>query len=146
MVKQAAADQADINKLMAKWLVTRGPLPGTGEAPRYGDFSGLGDYRELVERVRSAEEEFQALPAAVRDRCRNDPGEFLAILYSAERTEEFKELLALGLEEKRLPMSVRLTDEQVSDLAQAVAGAGVEGGTEGTPQAEKSAPERSSKA
>lgn len=116
--KQAAAEEADVNAIMAKWLVHRGPLPGTGRQPMYGDFTGMTDYHQAVERIRSVSDEFSRLPAAVRDRCRNDPGEFLAICFSPERTEEFEQLKALGLAEHELPMAVRLTDVQVSELAQ----------------------------
>lgn len=117
MTKQAPKAETDINEILRGWLVNRGPVPGNGREPRYGDFTGLGDYHQAVEQIRTAEEEFSKLPSKVRDRCKNDPGEFLAIVFSPERTEEFEELRSLGLAEHELPMAVRLSDEQVSELA-----------------------------
>lgn len=117
MTKQASKEDADINAVLRRWLVHRGPLPGNGQEPRYGDFSGVGDFHSALERVRTAESEFAELPAKVRGRCLNDPGEFLAIVFDPARAEELDELRKLGLVEERIPQTVRLSDDQVAGLA-----------------------------
>lgn len=76
LVQQHFVDEVDINTIMRRYGVTRElPLgPATGI---YGDFTGISDYESAVERVEGARERFMKLPASVRERFRNDPGELI---------------------------------------------------------------------
>ncbi|QKI28929.1 VP3 [Kummerowia striata gokushovirus] len=75
--KDSFKDETDINKIMAKYLAT-GQLPHLArQDPRYGDFSDVGTYQEAMDVVLLAREQFDALPAAVRAECLNDPMIFL---------------------------------------------------------------------
>lgn len=90
-VQQHFAEEVDINTIMRRYGVTRElPLgPATGI---YGDFTGIADYADAVERVRGAQERFMALPADVRERFDNDPANLIAAAESmpeAEFTEMF---------------------------------------------------------
>lgn len=43
---------------------------------RYGDFSEVTDYREALDLVKSAQEEFNQIPSDIRKRFDNNPGKF----------------------------------------------------------------------
>lgn len=74
--QQAHTEASDINVMIRKH--TRGdPILGTGKTPTYGDFSTGLSFHESLIRIQGAQEDFDALPAAVRDACANDPGNFL---------------------------------------------------------------------
>jgi len=62
----------DINEIVRQFGLT-GQLPENPLPPQYGDFSEVLDYHGALNAVRRSEEAFQALPAALRDRFRNDP-------------------------------------------------------------------------
>lgn len=91
MVKDAEREQADINSIIAKWIKT-GSTVQPGVHAKYGDFTGVVDFHEAVNRVKEAEESFLRLPIAVKRACDQDPGKFLDLVYSAETREELEEL------------------------------------------------------
>lgn len=99
MTKQAQAMDTDINAIVARHVAHGAPFFPDGRAT-YGDFSGVGDYHSALNRLKSAQDEFGQLPAAVRDHCRNDPGEFLSMVYDPERRPELEKL---GLVEAAVP-------------------------------------------
>jgi len=97
--QQHFKDECDINTILTKFNVT-GLLPENPLPPRYGDFSGIGDYHGALRAVRRAEDEFNALPAGLRARFDNDPAlliDFLAL--EANRAEA----IDLGLIPKPVP-------------------------------------------
>lgn len=71
------APGANINELVQSFGVTDGGiLPGTqgNVDPRlYGDFTDVPDLRTALDRIRSAQQAFAALPAPMRTRFNNDP-------------------------------------------------------------------------
>lgn len=91
LTRQSEKDQADINKLMARYEKT-GVLPPMREGGVFGlDVSEVPDYREAVDMVRRADEFFMQYPAAVRSEFRNDPAVFLDFVMdpaNAKRAEE----------------------------------------------------------
>lgn len=93
--KQASKDACDINAIMRRYHRTGMVDHLSGRTPIYGDFSEVGDYLDSMERVRAAQDAFDALPSAIRDACGNDPAELLDMATNPARAEEFE---ALGLE------------------------------------------------
>lgn len=90
-------DECDINVLMRKYQQS-GILPGDRERFRYGDFHHLPDFMEAMNTVALANEAFAALPATLRKRFGNDPGEFVEFCQDPENAAE---LVRLGLAEER---------------------------------------------
>jgi len=91
--KQSFRDECDINTLMRRYERS-GVLPnGVGNA-RYGDFSAVGDFMEAQNLILRSQAQFRALPSRVRDRFRNDAGEFLRFVNDKRNYDEAK---ALGL-------------------------------------------------
>lgn len=99
MTKQSMAAEVDINNIIKRWLRT-GVAPVTGQKPLYGDFTGMVDFHSAMNRIRTAEADFMALPSAVRKHVDNDPGKFLEMVYDPERHDE---LVELGLVPDRDP-------------------------------------------
>lgn len=74
---QSDKDAADINNIMRRFETT-GALPNMiRQEPAYGDFSNAVDYRESLDIVMKAREQFANLNAKIRARFENDPAQFL---------------------------------------------------------------------
>lgn len=90
--KQSFRDECDINNIMAKYRRT-GVLPTLiKENPMWGDFSNPVDFQEAQNIVIKAVEQFQNLPAHVRERFNNDPQKFLEFTHKKENKEEMGRL------------------------------------------------------
>nr|WAE43555.1 MAG: internal scaffolding protein [Microviridae sp.] len=76
MAVQSAADECDINTIVRRFGLS-GQLPSGLNAPQYGDFLGVSDFHSAVNAVMAAEDSFLQLPAEVRSRFQNDPGQFV---------------------------------------------------------------------
>lgn len=99
--KQADAQDADINNLVARYMRT-GQTRGTSELPRYGDFSSGLDFHAVLMRIREAQDQFMDLPAPVRRLCDNDPGKFLDMVFE-ETGEGLKHLVEAGFAPELAP-------------------------------------------
>ena len=92
--KQYFKEECDINTILKKYATT-GVLPEMiKQNGVYGDFSQATDYQESLNQVMMANEQFAALPAAVRERFANDPVKFLEF---AEDPKNGKEMVGMGL-------------------------------------------------
>lgn len=90
--KQAEADAADINKIMAKYQKT-GILPHlNNRVPTYGDFSEVTDYQDALNTVMRAEAAFMALPSSVRAKFDNDPARFLDFTQDPANLDALREM------------------------------------------------------
>jgi len=96
LAQQHFKDECDINNILRQFNVT-GLLPQQTLSPRYGDFSGIGDYHTALNRVIAAQDEFEALPAQIRARFNNDPAQLIEFLENSDNRPEAEEL---GLVEK----------------------------------------------
>jgi phage internal scaffolding protein len=96
LAQQHHKDECDINTILEKFNIT-GLLPESPLSPRYGDFTGIGDYHTALNRVIAAQDEFEALPAQIRARFDNDPAQLIEFLENSDNRSEAEEL---GLVEK----------------------------------------------
>ena len=96
LAQQHFKEECDINTILQKFNIT-GLLPQTPLSPRYGDFSGIGDYHTALNRVIAAQDEFDALPAQIRARFENDPSKLIEFLENENNRPEAERL---GLVEK----------------------------------------------
>jgi len=102
--KQSLSEQTDINKIVGKFRTTGVVTHIQLGTPVYGDFSSGVQYHEAVEKVRSAQALFDSLPARIRHRVHNDPGELIAFVEDPANADELREL---GL---RKPVSAKPVD------------------------------------
>lgn len=77
LTQQQFKDETDINVLLRRFAVT-GEMPEGVRMPTYEDFSDVDDFHTAANAIAVAREAFDAMPAEVRYRFRNDPGEFVA--------------------------------------------------------------------
>lgn len=89
---QADRDDADINKIIARFNKS-GVLPPTmkGE-PFYGDASDFDDLQGALLKVKAADELFMQYPAELRERFDNDPVKMLDFLADEGNRKEAEEL------------------------------------------------------
>jgi len=88
---QSQRDEADINVIVRNFGIT-GKLPTGVRVPTYGDFTGVEDYRDALDAVRSAEESFNAMPAELRKRLDHDPARFVEWCTDPSNLEEMRKL------------------------------------------------------
>lgn len=85
--KQSMKAECDINNIMARYIKT-GVVNHVNEfGAQYGEVPSVS-FHEAVNLVRQAQETFDALPAQLRKRFSNDPGEFLAFFEDEKNREE----------------------------------------------------------
>lgn len=99
MTKQSDALATDVNAIIKKWI-THGVAPMVSGRPTYGDFTNVGDYHGAMNKVLEAQNQFNALPSAVRAHVENDPGKFLELIFDPNRTDELE---SLGLIPESVP-------------------------------------------
>lgn len=85
---QSAKPDSDIN-LIVKRMAKTGTMPITARVPTQGDFSEqVRDYHTAMNMIRTAQQEFNKLPAKIRGRFENDPQQLMDYLSDPENTEE----------------------------------------------------------
>lgn len=100
MTQQQFKDEADINRLVDRFLRT-GEVPPVDGRAMYGDFIDVPDgYQAALNAVIEAQAGFDALPSKTRQRFNNDPAELLSFLQDPKNLDEAVEL---GLLEKPVP-------------------------------------------
>lgn len=107
LAQQHFKDECDINNILKQFNVT-GMLPNQPLSPRYGDFTGISDYKTAIDRVIAAEEEFMALPAQLRARFDNDPENLITFLDNEENRSEAEKL---GLLEPKQDLNAPAVEE-----------------------------------
>ncbi|WNK14351.1 MAG: internal scaffolding protein [Microvirus sp.] len=106
---QSARDECDINTIVNRFGLT-GKLPDDVRAPQSGDFTGVSSYQEALNILREAQASFMEMPANVRSRFENDPGQFVAF---CDDPANLPEMDRLGLVKKPLPVPAPLRVEVV---------------------------------
>lgn len=77
---QSEKDACDVNWIVAKCKRT-GMMSNMRTTPvKYGDFSSAVDYHDSILRAQEAEATFMSLPAVIRARFSNDPGQLIDFL------------------------------------------------------------------
>jgi phage internal scaffolding protein len=114
LAQQHFKDECDINNILRQFNIT-GQLPEQPLSPRYGDFTGIGDYHTALNKVIAAQDEFEALPAQIRARFDNDPANLIEFLENEKNRPEAEEL---GLVEKgaaEVVEALKNTPEKVAE-------------------------------
>jgi phage internal scaffolding protein len=91
LAQQQFKDECDINHIVRQFNIT-GQLPDATLSPKYGDFSGISDYKTALDRVIAADEEFMNLPATLRARFDNDAANLIEFLNNDQNRAEAEKL------------------------------------------------------
>lgn len=92
--KQEFKAECDINNIMKKYVKTGQLFHLAKGNPKYGEFADALTFQESLNLVNFAQEQFEALPAHVREQFGNDPIQFLK---AAELQENQELFISLGL-------------------------------------------------
>jgi len=114
LAQQHYKEECDINTILEKFNIT-GLLPEQPLSPRYGDFTGIGDYHTAMNRVIAVQDEFEALPAQIRARFDNDPAQLIEFLENSDNRPEAEEL---GLVEKATAEDVEVAKKTPEKAAE----------------------------
>lgn len=91
LTRQSFAEEADINTIVNRFLKT-GELPQDIAAPTYATFEGVYDFHTAMNAIAQANEAFDAMPAHVRSRFKNDPQQFVEFCSQEENRAEAEKL------------------------------------------------------
>jgi phage internal scaffolding protein len=114
LAQQHYKDECDINNILRQFNIT-GLLPQQTLSPRYGDFTGIGDYHTALNRVIAAQDEFEALPAQIRARFDNDPAQLIEFLQNSENRPEAEELGLVDKVAAEVVEATKNTPEKAAD-------------------------------
>lgn len=93
MAKQSFKGECDINTIMKRFEKDAVLEHVSNVQGRYGDFTAMpGDFQEAMALVTNAREMFLTIPARIRERFHNDPGEFLDFAQDPENESQLREL------------------------------------------------------
>ena len=100
LTQQQFANEADLNTIVRRYGIDKGPLPVAPLDPRlYGDFTNVPDLRTLLDLAHDAREQFAELPPKLRERFNNDPARLWDFVQDPENSEEAVRLGFLKREE-----------------------------------------------
>lgn len=91
LTQQHMADECDINKLVERFVVT-GEIPQLAMPPLQGDFTEVMTYQESLNLMIAAKQSFMAMPAKVRNRFENDPGQFIEFCSNEANRDEMRQM------------------------------------------------------
>lgn len=91
---QEFKDECDINVIISRYEEKRIPIPPSQIEAAFGDFSDSKDFHAKMNAIHEAHEAFMELPAKIRSRFENDPGQLLEFLNEPGNR---KEAIELGL-------------------------------------------------
>jgi len=91
--KQSFKQECDINQIMAKYQKTGLVTHFNEHKANYG-FAPALDYREALEKIRTADEMFSELPSSIRKKFDNKPERFLAF---TENPDNRSQMALMGL-------------------------------------------------
>lgn len=89
--QQHMVDDTDINKLVARYLIT-GEMPQLTTPPLQGDFTQVHTYQESMNLMIQAQRAFEALPAKIRSRFDHDPGQLVAFMSDQGNRDEIRQM------------------------------------------------------
>lgn len=112
LAQQQFLEESDINTIVRRFNLT-GQLPDNVRAPQYADFEAVVDFQTAMNAIRSAEESFMSMPAAVRSRFSNDPQLFVEFCSDPSNLAEARKL---GL---AMPSPVNQSAASAADVAPA---------------------------
>lgn len=98
--QQHQENETDINAIIERYAVT-GMLSNVNKGtPKFGDFTAIGDFQAVQDRILQAEASFLSLPVRVRARFHNSPAELLRFCADPANHDE---AISLGLVTKPEP-------------------------------------------
>lgn len=130
LTKQSFKDECDVNNIMKKFEKTGLLDHVNNHKGDYGNYIGYEDYQTSLNRIASAQDAFNTIPASIRARFDNSPLEFLRF---AQNPENFDKMVEMGLANQ--PEEPRGEDQPATGVVSPSEPKGAEGAPEGAPAA-----------
>lgn len=96
LTQQHFAKEADVRNIIKQYDRTGLIANVARGVARYGDYSEINEYREALDMVNSANDNFNQLPAELREMFGNDAGTFFEFVTDPKNEEK---MIELGLKE-----------------------------------------------
>lgn len=84
--EQSHKKKVNINTIVKK--IQKGVMPPLRSGGVYGDFTGVPEYQDSLNRVNDAMNDFMALPSDIRKRFDNDPAKLIEFISKEENRQE----------------------------------------------------------
>lgn len=107
LTQQQFKDETDVNNIIKRYVDTGQITHLRNQTGQFADFSDIQDFHGMMDTVVKATEAFESLPAEVRYRFRNDPGQLIEFL---QDENNYDEALKLGLVNKREVPAIKNND------------------------------------
>lgn len=91
LTQQHMAEECDINYLVKRFVVPE-EMPQRTLPPMQGDFTEVPTYQEALNLMVEANRSFMQLPADVRGRFQNDPGQFVSFVSDEKNRDEMRQM------------------------------------------------------
>lgn len=85
--QQQFKDEVDTNKIITRYQQT-GQIRIDARKAMYGDFTNVTNFNDAMNQLAYAQQAFDQLPAAIRDRFNNDPAQMLRFLDDPTQRDE----------------------------------------------------------
>lgn len=119
VVKSEFKASCDINNIVKRYTKTM-VAPVLSEDPLYGDFSNAKDYKESMNLVIKAQNQFDGLPAEIRKRFGNDPMEFLDYVNNDDNESEMIKLGLIDLDHDSRKKKIDVVNEDLGSKVDVV--------------------------
>lgn len=98
--KQEFAAECDINNIV-KRCIKLGHIPPPNSKALFGEFDKVPTFEQAAQVVAKAHQQFDALPADIRDHFANDPRRFLKYMEDLKPEHKAEEMVRLGMASKK---------------------------------------------
>lgn len=115
LTQQHFAKDADVRNIIKQYDRTGLIANVARGVAQYGDYSEVNEYRESLDMVNRANDNFMQLPAEIRQMFGNDAGTFFEF---ATNPENEQKMIELGLKEAPVVMSKELPKKAKTEAAE----------------------------
>lgn len=115
--QQSFKRECNINYIVER-ARTAGGLPPNNRVPQYLDVSKLADYQSAQNTIIQAREAFEALPAKIRLRFKNDPQNMVEFMTHPENAQEAVELGIARISENEVKAETSEPEKRTSSKKQ----------------------------
>lgn len=102
LAQQQFAEEVDINTLIRRFHLS-GEMPDDVRPVTYGDFTEVFDFHTAANAIALAHENFEAMPAELRQKFQNDPARFVAFCSDDKNLPEMRSMGLATAERTPLP-------------------------------------------
>lgn len=100
LTSQEFAEEADINTIIDRFGIGENPVEARKWVTNVDIAEAPDNYMDVMNQLNEARDQFMSLPAKVRSRFENDPGQFVNFVSDPENVDE---MVRLGLAVAREP-------------------------------------------